>query len=327
MARGVGDGVGAGRLRLGALRVDDVAIERVAFHFLGDAVHGRHRFHRIFAGRRFRRQHHRVGALVDGGGDVGDFRARRHRRIDHRFQHLRGDDHRLAGLAAGPRHLLLHGRHFLQRHFHAEIAARHHQRVGKLQDLGKPLDRLRLFDLGHHRGAAARDLLGFRDVLRPLDEGQRHPVDAGGERGFEIGAVLLVQRGKRNGGVGQADALAVGQPPADLDARGDALRLGGGNGEAHLAVVDQQRAAGRHRAEDFRMRQISARRVARRRIAIEHETCRLWRPWPRRRQRCRAAASVPASRSGCRSAGRCLSRCRGSWRPIRACDPGWCGSC
>ena len=70
-------------------------------------------------------------------------------------------------------------------------------------------NRLRLFDLGHHRRASARDLLGFGDVLRPLDEGQRHPVDAGIESRFEIGEILRRQRRHRDDGVGQADALAA----------------------------------------------------------------------------------------------------------------------
>ena len=186
--------------------------------------------------------------------------------------------------------------------------------------------RLRLLDLGHDRGAAARDLLGFGDVLRPLDEGQRHPVDAGIERGFEIGAVLSSSAENGMVGVGQADALAVGQFAADLDARHHALGLGLGDGEPHLAVVDQQRVARLDRARRF---PDAADRRAWRRPAPDRSRarrCRRSPPSPRRRRRCRAAASVPADRPGCRSAGRCPSRRRGSCRPVRACGPGWCGS-
>ena len=166
-----------------------------------------------------------VGAVEDRGGDVGDLGARRHRARDHRFQHLRRDHHRLAGAAAGPRHFLLHAGHLLQRHFDAEIAARHHQRVGEIENIAEPRHRLRLLDLGHHRGAAAGDFLGLGDVLGALNERQRDPVDAGIERGFEIGDVLGRQRRERNDGVGQADAFAVRNSAADFDARHDALRL------------------------------------------------------------------------------------------------------
>jgi len=71
------------------------------------------------------------------------------------------------------------------------------------------------------------------------DKRQRHPVDAGVERGFQIGAVLLGQGGERNGRIRQAHALAVGQFAGHLDARGHTLGLGLCDGEPHLAVVDQ----------------------------------------------------------------------------------------
>ena len=45
---------------------------------------------------RLRRKHHRIGAVVDRGGDVGDFGAGRNRAIDHRFEHLRRHHDRLA---------------------------------------------------------------------------------------------------------------------------------------------------------------------------------------------------------------------------------------
>ena len=218
------DGVGAGCLRRGVQHMQRRQIGGVVFHFLGDAVHGRHRFDRVLARRQFRRQHDGVGAVENGGGDVGDFGARRHRARDHRFQHLRGDDDRLAGAAAGARHFLLHAGDFFQRHFDAEIAARDHQRVGKFEDVGEPRYGLRLLDLGHHRGAAARKFLRFGDILGALNERQRDPIDAGIERGFEIGDILRRQRRQRHDGVGQADALAVRYFAADLDLRDDALR-------------------------------------------------------------------------------------------------------
>ena len=164
------------------------------FDLLGDAVHGGDRLDRILPGGALGRQHDRVGAFEDRGGDVGDFGAGRHRRIDHRFQHLGRDYDRLAGEPGRARHLLLHAGHLFQRHFDAEVAARHHQRVGDVEDFVKPLHGLRLLDLGHDGRAAARDLLRLGDVLGTLDERKRDPVDAGFERGFEVGAVFVGQR-------------------------------------------------------------------------------------------------------------------------------------
>ncbi len=219
----------------------------------------------------FRRQHHRVGAVENRGGDVGNFGARRHRAGDHRFQHLGGDDDRLAGAAAGPRHLLLHAGDFFQRHFDAEIAARHHQRIGEFENVGQPRHRLRLLDLGHHRGAAARDLLGFGNILGALNERQRDPIHPGVERGFKIGDVLRRQRRQRHDGIRQAHALAVRHFAADFDLRHDARGRHVGRHQTQLAVVDQQRVARLDGGENFRMRQLHALGVAGRRIGIERE--------------------------------------------------------
>ncbi len=52
-----------------------------------------------------------------------------------------------------------------------------------------------------------------------------------------------------------------------------AVDLGGD--EPHLAVVEQQRVAGLDRGEDFGVRQVHARGVARRRIGIEREALAL----------------------------------------------------
>src|SRR5258705_312790 len=82
------------------------------------------------------------------------------------------------------------------------VAARHHQRVGGFDDFGEPVDRLRFFDLGHHGGAAADQPLGLVDVLGALYEGKRDPVDLGGQRRLEIGAVLRRHRRDRQVGIG-----------------------------------------------------------------------------------------------------------------------------
>ena len=219
----------------------------------------------------FSRQHDRIGAVENRGGDVGHFGACRHRACDHRFQHLGGNHDRLAGAAARARHFLLHAGHLFQRHFDAKIAARHHQRVRQFENVGQPRHGLRLLDLGHHRGAPAGDLLGLGDVLGALNERQRDPIDAGIEGGFKIGDILRRQRRQRHDSVGQADALAVRYFAADLDLRHDALRGNLGRDQAQLAVVDEQSIARFDGDKDFRMRQLHARGVAGRRVGVENE--------------------------------------------------------
>src|SRR5665811_2056088 len=55
----------------------------------------------------------------------------------------------------------------------ARNLARDHDAVGQLEDLLEVLHGGRLLDLGHDRGAAARELAGLGDVLGALHEGER----------------------------------------------------------------------------------------------------------------------------------------------------------
>ena len=268
----------------------------------------------------FGRKHDRVGALEDGGRDVRHLRARRHRRGDHALQHLRRHHRRLAEPARGARNPLLHAGHRLERHLHAEIAARDHDGVGELHDLVELLQRLRLLDLGHDAGAALHDLARFGDVVRTLDEGERHPVDFGGEHCVEIAPVLVGQRARAKHRVGQADALAVGELPALLDLGHGAALLDLLDRQAHAPVVrggwrgparglPGSRGAGAARARDCRdVRRCRARRSG-------PSAARRTRP-----RTCRCGVSGPAGRQECRSGGRAsssISRMAADERPHR----------
>ena len=72
-----------------------------------------------------------------------------------------------------------------------------------------------IFDMTSARPRA--DLAHLGHVLGALHEGQRDPVDAGIERGLEVGAVLLASSPRPGSRVGQAHALAVGDAAGDLD--------------------------------------------------------------------------------------------------------------
>jgi hypothetical protein len=152
---------------------------------------------------------------------VGDFGTGRDGRRDHRFQHLRRDDHRLAGLAARPRHPLLQPRYLFQRHFHAKVAPRHHQGVRLLEDDIQMLHRRRFFHLGHDGDAAARQLARLRHVVTALHERQADPIGAEIDRLLEIAPILVGHGTERKHGVGQTHPLAAGKRPADDHLRGN----------------------------------------------------------------------------------------------------------
>ena len=179
-------------------------------------------------------------------------------------------------------------------------------------------DRLRLLDLGHHQRAVAGDLLHLDDVLGALDERECDPVDALLQRRGEIGAVLVGHRRGRDRRVGQADAFLVGDAAGDFDDRLGAAGRDCGDAQQHFAVVDQHAMAGLHRAEDFRMRQIDAGRVAELRIGVEREDVALAQLDGAGFEFADPELRVPAGRRECRSAGRTPLRASGSSPRARA---------
>ena len=195
---------------------------------------------RVLARGRFGRQHHRVGAVVDRGGHVRGFGARGHRRADHRFEHLRGDDHRLAQPAAGAHDALLDRRHLLGRHLHAEVAARDHHRVGLGEDRIQALDRRRLLELGDDAGAvpARSRLTSAMSSARCTNDSATQSMPSVRPKSRSA-PVLVGQRRQRQHHAGHVDALAVGQHAAVDDA---------GLGEVGAALLDLAAAAGRRRA-------------------------------------------------------------------------------
>ncbi len=95
---------------------------------------------------------------------------------DHRLEHLGGGDRRPRQLAGQGDDPLLHQRHLLDPQLDAQVPARDHHAVGRVDDRLRVLHRLRLLDLGDQRQVGVLAHVGH--VLLAAHEGQRHHVHA-----------------------------------------------------------------------------------------------------------------------------------------------------
>ena len=197
--------------------VGPLAVAGLALGARRDPRHRRHDQRRIVADRRLGRQHHGVGAVEHGVGDVADLGARRRRGVDHRLQHLRRRDDRGALLDAVADDPLLQVRDVLERAVDAEVAAGHHHGVGGRGDAGEVAERRGRLDLGDDLRSVADDAAELLDVARPADERQGDVVGAG--RGHRLGELeILGGRGVQGEPLArQVDAGPTLRAPTGLD--------------------------------------------------------------------------------------------------------------
>ncbi len=229
-----------------------------------DLRHRTHRFGGEAPGRRLARQHQRVGAVEDGVRHVRGLGARRTWLDHHRLEHLGRDDDRFPQPASGRDDALLQHRNLVQRHFDAEVAARHHDGVGRRDDLVDVLDRRCALELGDDRNRRAvgrHDRPDRRDVSRPADVARGDVVGALFDGEGDVRGVLLRDReGELR--IGQVDSLA-GRDRAAVDDPGrDRSAAFGDDLELHQAVVDEDALADPQVVQEVGVvdRQVDARR-------------------------------------------------------------------
>ena len=212
-----------------------------------DAVHHHHGAHRVGAGRGLGGQHHGVAAGEDRRGHVRHLGAGRLGVLDHRLEHLRGDDARLAVPQRGRDQGALRDRHRLRRELDPQVAARDHDPVGRGQDRLDPVDGLGPLDLGDQGGARGPDERAqLLEIRGRAHERQRQVVGAeiGGEAG--VLAVLVRHGRRRHRDVGQVDALAVAEHPAVHDRAGDLGAVDGVDDQLQQPVGQQHAAPDDH---------------------------------------------------------------------------------
>ena len=153
-----------------------------------------HGFLRKFTHRRFSGEHHAIGAVKDRVRHISRLGARGQTARDHRLEHLRCSDHRFAGKVRFRDQLPLRICDFLDRHFHAEIAARHHDSVGSSEDFVEVRHRVRALDFGDHNRLPPefrRRLAHCRNIGGTFDERLAQGIHTNAEREFERRAILL----------------------------------------------------------------------------------------------------------------------------------------
>lgn len=221
--------------------------EDVFFGGFDDAGHGFDGFDGVFADAGFAGEHDGVGAVDDGVGDVGCFGSGGAGVVDHRVEHLGGDDDGF-GVALGEFDgSLLDDGDLFEGHFDAEVAAGDHDAVEGGDDFVDVLDGLRFFDLGDDGEASAffvHDAVDVFDVAAAADEGEGDDVGAGAQGPAEVFDVLVGEGGDGDGDSGEVESLVVGDHAAFDDGGVDVGAFDGGDLEGDAAVVDEDAFAG-----------------------------------------------------------------------------------
>ena len=113
--------------------------------------------------------------------------------------------------------MLLNDWNLLRKHFHAQVAARHHHSVGSFKDFFELLERLGLFQLCNHWNFSAsvrNELLDLAHIRSGANEGDRNYVDAVLQAEFQICPVFLSESRDGQGHAWKIDPLVLSEQPA-----------------------------------------------------------------------------------------------------------------
>ena len=221
------------------------------------ALHRLNGFDREVAGGCFRRAHHGVSAVEHGVTHVQDLRARRQRRLDHRFKGLsRIDDRGIQHLSAFD-HILLRADEAGITDFNAQITACHHYGVGRFNDAiqnfirGNGLGALnfrnqtdRFADVAlQFVGIGVQQLARIFHVSAGAREGHGDIVDAQLNSCLHVGFIFFRQRRCGQTATLLVDAFVVGQLAAHKHFTVHFRRCNTGHFEHQTTVVEQQHVA------------------------------------------------------------------------------------
>ena len=215
-----------------------------AFDPAGDTVENLETGAGVLAGCGFARKHDRIGALEDGIGHVGDFRAGGKGVGDHAFEHVGGDDDRFHGGDALFENPALDDGQLLVGAFDAEIPAGDHDGIGGGDDPEDVFDGELVLDLGDDfhipTVVLVEKIAKGSDVVGVADKGEGDPVDPRLQTDEEVGGILFRDGGEVDADSGEIDVAAVAQGAGGQDTAEE----GGGilfeNLQVDDPVIDEQ---------------------------------------------------------------------------------------
>ena len=233
---------------------------------------------------RFSGEHHRVGVVEDGVGDVADLGARGSRFLNHRLQHMCGDDCRSAHRDCLTSNALLNQGHAFKVHVHAEVSAGEHHGVGRLQDIRRCLDGGACLDLGddQDRRRAKCRAQGVH-VGRLTHEGLRDVVGAQRAGSHEVLAIAVRDGRQREALGGHVDACVRPQHASSNDFTNHLVSCSS-HAQLNRAIRHRYPIARLHVAGQPVMICCRAMRVADLRAASQRERCTGRQHHPARRQ-------------------------------------------
>ena len=177
----------------------------------GSSGHGGHCFDGVFAVGCLAAEHQRIGVLVDGVGDIGHLGAGRPGILDHRVEHLGGDDNRLLGLDTLLDKTGLYAGNLLLRHLDAQVATGHHHAVCRFEYLVDVVDTLLVLDFGNNLDGTfvlVENGLYVKYILFAAHEGVGDKVDVLLDGIVNVANVALGERGEVDAHARHVDTLA-----------------------------------------------------------------------------------------------------------------------
>ena len=160
----------------------------------------------------------------------------------------------MARARALPGDFLLHARHPLERQLEAQVAARHHHGVARLENVVDARDGLGPFELcderRSRRAGLRQRIARLPQVLGALHEAERDVIDAHPRAEHEVVDVLRRQRARRQHDAGTLIPLCSPRTPPSMTVV-RSFTLDAVDAQLDMAVVEEQRVPGADRFREI----------------------------------------------------------------------------